>query len=142
MPNKNKPEHYKDVIKLFNSYRVAKSIITTHSDELMSQLDSDEKVRQNYENAQKIVQLADNAILRINFICKNGNRCARALFYRYMTDYPYNEDTVVEQLKSEGISKSKSTYHRLKEQGLQAACAFIWNDDVEVKLLQTISLPY
>lgn len=142
MPKKEKPLHYDDVVKLFNSYRVAKSIVTTHSEEIMSQLDNDEKVRQNYESAKKIVQLADNAILRINFLCKDGNRCARVLFYRYMTDYPYNEDTVIEQLKIEGISQSKSTYHRLKERGLQAACAFIWDDTVELKLLQTISLPY
>lgn len=141
MSKENKPLHYKDVVKLFNSYRVARSLISNATEEIINQLDDNEKIKQNYENAKKIVRLADNAILKINFICKNGNRYARALFYRYMSEFPYDEDTIVEQLRIEGIAKSKPTYHRLKDKGLQAACAFIWDDDVDVKLLQSISLP-
>lgn len=141
MSKANQPEHYNDVVKLFTSYYVARSIITNHTRESLKKLDNNEALLKSYDDAERVVRLVDNAIVRINFICKNGNRYARALFYRYMTDRPYSEDAILERLRIEGIAKSKPTYHRLKEKGLYAACAFIYNDNVELNLIQNLNIP-
>ena len=138
---KNQPLHYDDVKSLFAFYRTAKDILTNNSKETIDKLDSNELFKQNYEKAEKVVRLVDNAIMRINFVCKDGSRCAKILFYRYMTEQEHTEQSIIDRLKYEGVAKSKPTYHRLKEKGLYAACAFIYGDEVDISLKKEVNIP-
>ena len=135
--NNDAPVHIKDTINLFNTYRASKNIIKCGTDLITDK----ENVDYEYKKAEKIIKLVDNAILRMCFNSKDGNRYARTLFYRYLSDTIYSEKQIINILKHEQIAKSKPTYHRLRKQGLCAACAIIYKDEIDFDLIDEIKLP-
>lgn len=134
-------EHYEDVRNLFMSYRAAKFILEhPYSDQKLTSLGIDPtQAKEDDKEAERVVRLVDKAIFQLRF-AKRGDRLAKILYYRFMSEIPLTTDEILSKLIREGIIRSRTTYFRLLDEAICAACYFLWNEG-EVPLIKKIPKP-